>query len=70
MPEVLQLAQLVELDRVAQMQVRTSRIESFLDSERLPALQLGDELRLDEQLCRTPLEHRQMMMNVGGHFFR
>ena len=40
-PEILQLAQLVELHRVAEMQVGARRIEAFLDVERLAARKPG-----------------------------
>ena len=69
MPEILQLAELVELDGVAEMKVGTGRIEAFLDLERLPPLELRDELGLDEQLFRPAFEYGQMVVDVEGQVF-
>ena len=67
MAEVLQLPQLVELHRVAEVQVGPRRIESFLDAQRLAALELGGELRLDDQLVGATLEDGELVLDVGGH---
>ena len=48
--ELLQLPELVELDRVTQMQIGTGRIEAFLDPQRLAALELRGELGLGQLL--------------------
>ena len=44
MAEVLQLAQLVELHRVSEVQVGPGRVEALLDPQRLAASELGFEL--------------------------
>ena len=52
MPEVLELAHLVEQHRVAQVQVRRGRVESGLDAQRAAFLQAGFQLVALEQLVR------------------
>ena len=65
--EVLQLAQLVELHRVAEMQVGARRIEAFLDLERLAARELGAKLAFDEQLVGAAPEDGDVMVDVEAH---
>jgi murein DD-endopeptidase MepM/ murein hydrolase activator NlpD len=65
--EVLQLAQLVELHGVAEVQVGPRRVEALLDPQRLAAGELGDELGLDEQFVGSALEHGEMVRYVDGH---
>ena len=48
MTEVLKLLELVDQDRVTEMQIRCGRIETGLDFQRTPLLQLRDELFFDE----------------------
>jgi hypothetical protein len=48
MTQVLQLAQLVELDRMAEVEIGTGRVETFLDSQRFSARKLRRELALDQ----------------------
>ena len=67
MAEILQLAQLVELHGVTQVQIGARRIETLLDLERNAAFQLGDKLGLDEELVGAALEHGQMMIDVESH---
>ncbi len=66
-PRSCSCAQLVELHRVAEVQVRPGRVEAFLDPERLPARKLGDELAFDEQLVGAALEHGKLVIDVDGH---
>src|SRR5262245_59790361 len=67
MPQVLQLAELVELDGVAEVEVRTRGIEPLLDPQRLAASELCRELALDDQLVGAALEHGQVVVDVEGH---
>ena len=67
MAEVLQLAQLVELDRVAEVQVGPGRVEAFLDPQRLAAGELRRELGLDQQLVGAALEDGELVLDVDGH---
>src|SRR5204862_6207318 len=67
MSKVLQLAELVELDRIAEMEVGTRGTEPSLDLERLAARQLRDELGLDEDLLRAPFEHPQLVPDAERH---
>src|SRR5262249_21464909 len=67
MAEVLELPQLVELDRVTQVQVRARRIEAFLDPQRLAALELGGQLGLHQQLVGASLENGELVGDVGRH---
>ena len=57
--EILQLPQLVELHRVAEMQVRPRRIEAFLDVQRLAARELGPQFAFDQQLVGAAPETRR-----------
>ena len=65
--EILQLPQLVELDRVPEMEVGTGRIEAFLDSQWRAAGELRRELRLDQQFVGAAAEDRELVLDVGGH---
>ena len=65
--EVLQLPQLVELDRVAQVEVGPRRIEALLDPQRLAARELRGELGLDQELVGAAAEDRQLLFDVDGH---
>ena len=58
MPQFLELAQLVNKDGVPQVQIRRSRVETRLDPQRLPALELLDQFGLDQYLFRTTLDQR------------
>jgi len=49
-PELLELAHLVDEHRVPKMQIGRSRIEPRLDAQRLAALELLDQFGFDEQL--------------------
>ena len=65
--QVLQLAQLVELHRMAEVQVGPRRVEAFLDPQRLAAGELGDELALDQQFVCAALENGKMVGYIDGH---
>ena len=54
MPEILQLAQLVELHGVAEMEVGARRIEAFLDAQRLAARELGARTRVSTSSSSAP----------------
>ena len=69
MTEVLQLSQLVELDRVAEVEVGPGRIEAFLDPQRLAAGELLRELGLDQELVGAAAEDRELVLDVDGHGF-
>ncbi|MNP74802.1 hypothetical protein D3C76_1717390 [compost metagenome] len=58
MPQILELAQLVNKDGMPQVQVGCGRIETRLDPQRLPALELLDQLGLYQYLFRTTLDQR------------
>jgi hypothetical protein len=62
--EILQLLELVELNRVAQMKIGTGRIEAFLDPQRLAALELRGELGLDDQLVGAAFEDGELLGDV------
>ena len=49
MPEVLELAHLVQDDGMAQVQVRRGRVEPRLHAQGLALGQLADEVLLDDQ---------------------
>ena len=65
--EILQLPQLVELDRVAEVQVGPGRVEALLDPQRLAAGELRGELGLDQQLVGAAAEDRELVGDVDGH---
>ena len=65
--EVLELLQLVELDRMPEMEVGPGGVKTFLDSQRLAALQFLDEFSLDDQLVRAAFEDRQLVRDIDGH---
>ena len=67
MAEILELPQLVELNRVPQMKVRPRRVESFLDAQRLAALELRGKLCFDNQFVRAALEYGELMSDVKIH---
>ncbi|MNH46963.1 hypothetical protein D3C79_1099790 [compost metagenome] len=58
MTQILELAQLVDQDGMPQVQVRRSRVKTRLDPQRLPALELLDQLGLDQYLFRSTLDQR------------
>jgi hypothetical protein len=69
MPEVLQLAHLVEHDRMPQVDVGRRRVQAELDAQgraaRAAAGQLGGKLGRDEQFIAAALSHTQIMGNLG-----
>ncbi|MNP42704.1 hypothetical protein D3C76_1364890 [compost metagenome] len=56
--ELLELAQLVDQHGVPQVQIRGSRVEACLDTQRLATLELFDQLGLDQQFFRTTFNQR------------
>ena len=64
MPELLELAHLVEQHRVPEMQVRRRRIESRLDLERTAALQLLLELRACQHFAGATLELCDLLLEI------
>src|SRR5690606_6707438 len=63
MPQILELAQLVDQHGMPKVQVRRSRVETRLDTQRLTTLELFRQLRLDQYLFRTALDKRQLLFN-------
>ena len=55
-PEVLEMAQLVDDHGMAQVQVRGRGIHPQLDPELAPGLQLPDKFFLDEEFLATALD--------------
>ena len=66
-PQVLELAHLVQHHRVAQVQIRRRGIQPQLDAQRPVLLQaapeLGSQLRLDEQLVDSTLDDGQRLLD-------
>ncbi|MNZ52753.1 hypothetical protein D3C78_706120 [compost metagenome] len=58
MPQILELTQLINKHRMTQVQIRCSRIEASLNTQRLAALELLDQLGLDQQFFRTTFDQR------------
>jgi hypothetical protein len=66
--EILQLPQLVELDGVAEVEVRARRVETFLDIQGLAPRELDAELTFDQEFVGAPPENRHLGIDVdGGH---
>ncbi len=63
MAQLLELTQLVDQHRVPQVQVRGGRVEAGLDAQRLAALELLNQFRLDQYFFRTALDKRQLLFN-------
>ncbi|MCY1416064.1 hypothetical protein D9M71_315650 [compost metagenome] len=63
MPQLLELAQLVDQDSMPKVQVRGGWIETGLDPQRLTALQLGHQFCLDQNLFCTALDQRQLLFD-------
>jgi len=63
--KLLELPHFVEQHRVPEMQVRCRRIEAGLDAQRLTSTQLADQLVNDEHLLGTPLELRQLGLEIS-----
>ena len=63
MPQLLELAQLVDQHCVPEVQVRRGRIETGLDAQRLAALQLGHQFRLDKNFLCATLDQRQLLFD-------
>ncbi len=63
MAQILELTQLVDQHRVPQVQVGRGRIETCLDTQRLAALELLNQFRLDQHFFRTALDKRQLLFN-------
>ncbi len=58
MPEILELAQLVNKHRVSKVQVGRGWIKTGLDAKWLPTLELCDQLGLDQEFICTTLDQR------------
>ncbi len=67
MAQILQLPQLVELDRMPEMQVRPRRVETLLDREGLAAGELGAQFAFDQQLVGAAPEDGDVVVDVEGH---
>ena len=65
--EVLQLAELVELNGVTDVEVGSRRVESLLDAQRLAARKLLGELAFHDELVGAALEHGKVVVEVEGH---
>ncbi len=61
--QLLELTQLVDQHRVPQVQVGRGWVEARLDAQRLAALELLHQFRLDQYLFRTALDKRQLLFN-------
>ena len=64
MPQILEVTQLVNQHRVAQMQIRCRRVKARLHAQRLPLLQLFDQLGFNQQFVRPTLDQCQRVLNV------
>ncbi len=62
--EVLELPQLVDDHRVAEVQVGGGRIEAELHPEGASGLQLPDEVLLDQQFLTAAFDRGQLMVDV------
>jgi hypothetical protein len=58
MPQLLELAQLINKHGMTQVQIRSGRVKTSLDPQRLAALELLDQLGLDQQFFRTTFNQR------------
>ncbi|MNR34169.1 hypothetical protein D3C85_1519160 [compost metagenome] len=58
MPQLLELAQLINKHGVTQVQIRRGRVEACLNTKRLATLELFDQLGLDQQFFRTTFNQR------------
>lgn len=63
MPQVLELAQLINKHGMAKMQIGSGRVEAGLDPQGLATLQLGHQFRLYQDLVCTALDQRQLLFN-------
>jgi hypothetical protein len=74
MPQVLQLAHLVQHHRMAEVDVRRGRVQAELDAQRLPgrlrARQLLQPVGLGQQLVAAAARHRQRVPNRLGNVVR
>jgi len=66
MAERLEVAQLVDEHRMAEVQVGRGRIEAGLHPEGPPGLQALDQLGLDQQLVDAPLDERELVGDAPG----
>ncbi|MND82204.1 hypothetical protein D3C80_740270 [compost metagenome] len=58
MPQLLELAQLINKHCMTQVQVRRRRVKASLDAQRLATLELLDQFGFDQYLFRTTLDQR------------
>jgi hypothetical protein len=64
MAQFLEMPQLVDQHRVAEVQVRSRRIEPRLHTQRTPGLETLDQFRLDKQFIRATLDKLQATLNI------
>ena len=64
MPELLELAQLVDENGVAKVQIRRGGVEARLDAQRLAALDSLAQIRLVNEVHRAPLQLAQLIVNT------
>ncbi len=64
MPELLELAQLVDENGVAKVQIRCGGVEARLDAQRLAALDSLAQIRLVNEVHRPPLQLAQLIVNT------
>src|SRR5687768_8758591 len=66
MPELLELPQLVEQHRVAEMEVGRRRVETRLDPELFAVAEPFDELGFDQDFVGAPADDREGLIDIGG----
>ena len=64
MPELLELAHLVEQHRVPEVQVRGGRIEARLHAQRRAALELPGEVRLGQHLVGAAAQLSDLFLEI------
>lgn len=69
MAEILELPQLIDQHRMAQVQIRSSRVEAGLDSQGLAFFQLFYQLFFQQDVFGTALYQRQRIGNGLGHVY-
>ena len=66
-PGILELAQLVQDNRVAEMQIRRGRVHAQLHPQPLARLQLGDKLFLADKILGAAPKQRQLRIHTHRH---
>ncbi len=67
MPEFLELAHLVDQDRMAEMEIRRSRIESGLDTHGYPVAQPLAQFLFDQNFLRPARNFRHLVRDRIHH---